>query len=95
MAGYLLSVISIRDMPWSRTSETCGDFRTAGEIISAIREKIKPVTGSPADFDPLLKLIGDAPPVLPGEAPHGTHEVYRARAQITCRLIKKKVFAWR
>lgn len=51
-----------------------------------------PLNGSPSDFDPLLKMIGDAPLVLIGEASHGTHEFYRIRAQITKRLIQEKSF---
>lgn len=51
-----------------------------------------PLTGAPADFDPLLALIGDAHLVLIGEASHGTHEFYRVRAEITKRLIREKGF---
>jgi len=39
-----------------------------------------------------MKLIGDARFVLLGEATHGTHEFYRARAEITKRLITEKGF---
>src|SRR5437763_4062046 len=46
----------------------------------------------PADYDPLLEMIGDARFVLIGEASHGTHEFYRERAQITKRLIEEKGF---
>ncbi len=31
-----------------------------------------PLTGSAADFDPLMKLIGNANVVMIGEASHGT-----------------------
>jgi erythromycin esterase-like protein len=51
-----------------------------------------PLTGAPADYDPLLTLVGNARFVLLGEASHGTHEFYRARAQITQRLIQEKGF---
>ncbi|MCG3161221.1 MAG: hypothetical protein JMDDDDMK_02372 [Acidobacteria bacterium] len=51
-----------------------------------------PLTGAAADYDPLLKAIGDARLVLLGEASHGTHEFYRERAQITKRLIEEKGF---
>ena len=37
-------------------------------------------------------MIGDSPIVLLGEASHGTHEFYRARADITRRLIQEKGF---
>jgi erythromycin esterase-like protein len=52
----------------------------------------QPLTGAPADYEPLLELIGDARFVLLGEASHGTHEFYRERAQITKRLIQEKGF---
>ena len=50
-----------------------------------------------SDYDPLLQLIGDARYVLLDEATHGTHEFYKARAEITKRLIAEKEFnvvAW-
>ena len=55
------------------------------------------LTGAGEDFDPLLELAGDAKYVLLGEATHGTHEFYKARAEITRRLIQEKgftVIAW-
>ncbi len=61
-------------------------------LVSAIRRGALPLTGSPRDFDPLLALIGEARFVLLGEASHGTHEFYRARAEITQRLITEKGF---
>jgi erythromycin esterase-like protein len=51
-----------------------------------------PLTGAPADYNPLLALVGTARFVLLGEASHGTHEFYCARAQITQRLIQEKGF---
>src|SRR5919204_341295 len=51
-----------------------------------------PLTGAATDYDPLLELVGEARFVLLGEASHGTHEFYRARAQITKRLIQEKGF---
>ena len=53
---------------------------------------IYPIEGATADYDPLLDLIGDSTIVLLGEASHGTHEFYKARAQITKRLIQEKSF---
>jgi len=55
-------------------------------------EVAHPVSGAPADYDPLLRLIGDAHFVLLGEASHGTHEFYRERAAITKRLIQELGF---
>src|SRR4029079_17790131 len=62
-----------------------------------IQSRAMPLTGARTDHDPLLELIGDARFVLLGEATHGTHEFYRARAEITKRLITEKGFtvvAW-
>ena len=62
-----------------------------------LRNAAHELTGSVQDYDPLLELIGEARYVLLGEATHGTHEFYKARAEITKRLIKEKGFtvvAW-
>jgi erythromycin esterase-like protein len=58
----------------------------------AIRIDAKPLIGSPSDWDVLLERIGDKNFVLLGEASHGTHEFYKARAEISQRLIKEKGF---
>ncbi len=62
------------------------------EVLEAVRHSAHRLRGEPADFDPLLKRIGDARFVLIGEASHGTHEFYRLRAQITKRLIAENGF---
>ena len=62
------------------------------DVIGALREAAHPLSSHPADFDPLLDLVGESPLVLLGEASHGTHEFYHARAQITARLIAEKGF---
>jgi len=61
-------------------------------LIDAVREVAHPLTGATSDYDPLMQLIGDARFVLLGEATHGTHEFYWARAEITKRLITEKGF---
>src|SRR5947209_17923063 len=61
-------------------------------IIDAVREAAQPLEGNARDYDPLLKLIGNAHFCLLGEATHGTHDFYRERAEITKRLIKEKGF---
>ena len=43
-------------------------------------------------YDALVELAGDARVVLIGEATHGTHEFYRARAEITQRLMEDEGF---
>src|SRR5881396_2580983 len=61
-------------------------------VLTRLQESAKPLTGSREDYDPLIELIGDARYVLLGEASHGTHEFYRARAEITKRLVAEKHF---
>ena len=57
-----------------------------------VKKFANPISGNPRDYDPLMKMIGDARFVLLGEATHGTHEFYRERAAITRRLIEEKGF---
>lgn len=65
----------------------------SGSLPAALRELARPLSGNTGGYDSLLELIGDARFVLLGEASHGTHEFYRARADITRRLIEEKGFA--
>jgi len=65
---------------------------TRSTLVAGVREASQPLTGGARDYDPLMKLIGDARFVLLGEATHGTHEFYRERARITRRLIEEKGF---
>jgi erythromycin esterase-like protein len=77
------------------TSGTTGERRTATDraTLRALAAHIQPLIGTPADFEPLLEMIGDARFVLIGEASHGTHEFYRIRSEITKRLISEWGFA--
>lgn len=61
-------------------------------LTDVVHEAAHRLVGEMTDYDPLMKLIGNARLVLIGEASHGTHEFYRERAQITKRLIKEKGF---
>jgi erythromycin esterase-like protein len=61
-------------------------------LIEAARQAAQPLTGAASDYDGLLELVGDARLVLLGEASHGTHEFYKARCDITKRLIQDKGF---
>jgi erythromycin esterase-like protein len=65
---------------------------TSNPTLSAIRDAAFTLSGAADDYDPLLDLVGNARIVLLGEASHGTHEFYRARAEITRRLIEEKGF---
>ena len=58
--------------------------------IKKLRQAALPLTGASGDYDLLLESIGDLNYVLLGEATHGTHEFYKARAEITKRLIKER-----
>jgi erythromycin esterase-like protein len=48
---------------------------------------IRPLAGTPDDYDALMARAASMRLVLIGEASHGTHEFYRERAEITKRLI--------
>ena len=65
----------------------------ARDSVLLIREKALPIRGGAEDWDALLSLVGEARFVLLGEASHGTHEFYKARAEITKRLIEEKGFS--
>src|SRR5215204_1452470 len=62
------------------------------ETLTAIRQSARWFEAAPDGFGALLDCIGDASLVLIGEASHGTHEFYRARAELTKALITKKRF---
>jgi len=49
-------------------------------------EVVLALTGAAGDYDPLLERARGARFDLLGEASHGTHELYRERAEITKRL---------
>jgi erythromycin esterase-like protein len=68
------------------------DIPSTLSSVDTVREAAHPLTGAATDYDPLLEMIGDARFVLLGEASHGTHDFYRARAEITRRLIEEKGF---
>jgi erythromycin esterase-like protein len=61
-------------------------------LLEGVRAAALPLSGRPSDLDPLIESIGDARFVLLGEATHGTHEFYQARAALTRRLISEKGF---
>jgi erythromycin esterase-like protein len=65
---------------------------TDTQLIQAIRDHAHSLADAAGDFDPLLDAVGPARLVLLGEASHGTHEFYHARAQITRRLVEEKGF---
>lgn len=62
------------------------------KLIDILNADIEPLAEGKNKYDKLLQDIGDARYVLIGEATHGTHEFYQARAEITQQLILKKNF---
>ncbi|WP_437636378.1 erythromycin esterase family protein [Sorangium sp. So ce854] len=60
--------------------------------MALVRAAARPLRGGARDHDALLDAVGDRRFVLLGEATHGTHEFYEARAQITRRLIAERGF---
>jgi len=68
--------------------------RQTNTVLETIRATAHTLTGAASDYDALIELCGDARYVLLGEASHGTHEFYKARAEITKRLIQEKGFSF-
>jgi erythromycin esterase-like protein len=62
------------------------------ELIDGVRTAAIPLKDEDSDYDALIESIGAARFVLLGEATHGTHEFYRARATLTRRLIAEQGF---
>ncbi|WP_166256870.1 erythromycin esterase family protein [Marinobacter salicampi] len=58
--------------------------------LDMLRQAITPLTGEAGDYDELLALCRDKSFVLLGEATHGSHEFYQARAEVTKRLIMEQ-----
>lgn len=61
-------------------------------VAADLSHSLVPLAGGAHETDALFETIADAPVVLIGEATHGTHEFYRARAEITKRLIAEHGF---
>jgi erythromycin esterase-like protein len=59
---------------------------SAAEII---RRRSLPISDEASAYDHLADLLSEARVVLLGEATHGTHEFYQARALITGKLIER------
>ncbi len=62
------------------------------KITALLDAMVEPLSNNQNDYSLLLDKIGDSRFVLIGEASHGTHEFYQARAEITQQLITKKGF---
>ncbi len=70
------------------TTGPAGEAATNAQL-AATRAAALPISGSPGDYDPLLRSAQGATRVLLGESTHGTHDFYRERARITHRLIRE------
>ncbi|PTL81666.1 erythromycin esterase family protein [Vitiosangium sp. GDMCC 1.1324] len=77
--------------PFDDDKEGARSFRP--ELIDGVRSAAMVLRDEDSDFDALLENIGDARFVLLGEATHGTHEFYKARATLTRRLIVERGFS--
>jgi erythromycin esterase-like protein len=66
--------------------------RTNEVDAETIRRHAQPLVGGDNDYDWLMNSIENARFVLLGEASHGTHDFYAARAAITQQLIVEKGF---
>jgi erythromycin esterase-like protein/predicted phosphoribosyltransferase len=60
--------------------------------VAVVRSEAVPAQEGVPSADVLFDLVGDARFVLIGEASHGTHEFYEARAAMTRRLIEERGF---
>ncbi|WP_440097723.1 phosphoribosyltransferase family protein [Streptosporangium sp. H16] len=75
----------------SRSHPTATGARAVPDV-AVIRLEARPTEDGAPDDHLLFDLVGDARFVLIGEASHGTHEFYAARARMTRRLIEEKGF---
>jgi erythromycin esterase-like protein/predicted phosphoribosyltransferase len=73
----------------ARTTIPAATPETEAQVI---RAEALPVRDGVPSTEALFDLVGDAHYVLLGEASHGTHDFYQARAAITRRLIEDKGF---
>ncbi len=67
-------------------------YKPQENIIAAIAKYAQPAGSALQEYDPIVKAANGKQFVLLGEATHGTAEFYRARAQITRRLIEEQGF---
>ncbi|WP_417320047.1 erythromycin esterase family protein [Emcibacter sp.] len=61
-------------------------------LIGALEKYARPLGGGLQDYDEIIDAARNHHYVLIGEASHGTKEFYRARAEITERLISERSF---
>jgi erythromycin esterase-like protein/predicted phosphoribosyltransferase len=83
----------VRDLLRAASTTRSADDPTGGSPeLAAVRSAFSAVEGGVPDDDVLFDIVGNAHFVLIGEASHGTHEFYSARARMTERLITERGF---
>jgi erythromycin esterase-like protein len=82
----------VREMLATPTTDGPKSDGRSSDPLAAIRRDAVVAPGGFVPDRELFGLVGDARFVLIGEASHGTHEFYAARAQLTRRLIEEKGF---
>lgn len=82
----------VRDLLSAAQATVPAATRIPETEAQVIRAEALPVSEGVPSTEALFDLIGDAHYVLLGEASHGTHDFYQARAAITRRLIEDKGF---
>jgi len=60
--------------------------------VDIVRRAARPFLGTADGLYALVEAIGDARVVLIGDCTHGTHELYRVRAELTKALIERRGF---
>ena len=82
----------VRDLLRAASSERPPTAQEGATELAVLRSDLVPMDEGQGDRQALLDLVGDAHFVLLGEASHGTHEFYEARARMTRWLIEDKGF---
>jgi erythromycin esterase-like protein len=77
-----------QDLPLRRTKAAS----VSDETVETIRREAEPFEPTPEGVQPLVEAVAGASLVLIGEATHGTHEFYAARAELTRRLVAEHGF---
>jgi erythromycin esterase-like protein/predicted phosphoribosyltransferase len=83
----------VKDLLRARTRARAGrPGAGAPSEASVVRVAAVPVEDGVPSEETLFGIVGDARLVLIGEASHGTHDFYAARAEMTRRLIERRGF---
>jgi erythromycin esterase-like protein/predicted phosphoribosyltransferase len=82
----------VRALLTARTTGRPAQRGRPTDRLAAIRRDAVPAPSGRVPDRDLFELVGDARIVLIGEASHGTHEFYAARAELTRRLIEANGF---